>query len=595
MPTDPTERGIFNEQVDFDFLDGDVLWTCLLCPSGVDVEGMLRDERRTQAVEMSLAMLSPVQEGWSKLCLRTNGRPALVVLPELAFGTTDWDDVNRSVRSGVNALIVIAGFGFASGQAILDGITNNGWMPGWDAETQLDPGGKFNGAWVWVHLPGDSTRCIVVLKNWPEQSWERAAVNNWAGGNQHLRLVTRDVVIYPVICFDLIHQAPNSARERILRTFAGVQRVVVVTPALDHSPHNPNWDMAIHSLTDSTRHVSVVVIKNNGFSSRLIHVDEDKDKWRQGSGTFISGSVMPDAPSVPHNHVRYVRRDTSGVVLREFGSCAAVGPIAWTNSSITARGLWSPSTLWEWRGGQLTEVVRSIEGIELARLLDRIKSEWVLTECKPAVDSWLQSAIVTIKFDFFDSETGKDVARAFLHSTLNGLGPVSKRSPEEVYKWKTSILVASRCFAAIGAAISPTRIVEHGLIHLQAENNSRTILIWHSPERSTRSMQDIVRARTESYANSPALVVVGGTAKEEGEPGRYGRLSRLRTVDAPAPESVNPSPEAAIDKDITRAQDPIIFWVPSFGVEQAIKDAGTTEDAERELRRLICEPRDVYV
>jgi len=591
MPNHPDERFIFNENVDADFLDGGLLWACFLCPPGPDQSLMDMDTSRPDAVAMTLAMLSPELDGWSKLSRITGGKPALVVLPELAFGSVDWNAIDSAVRSGRNSLIVIAGFGFTTGRAILDGIANNDWKPSWDGVPPLEPTGRFNGAWVWVHLPGESTRCIVVLKNWPEQTTERAAVPNWMGGTHYLRLAARDLVLYPVICFDLVHQAPGSACERICNTLEGGQRVVVVTVAHDSHPYNDNWDSAIKSLTDFTWSGSLIVLKNNGVPARLLDQDELKDRWRQGSGAFISRRVVPVPPLVPLRHVRFVRRDASGFVLREVGPCVAIGRLAWTNNSVTAKGGWGPITRLEWRDCQLSESLQSIEGVEFGRLLDRLTPDWDLSECKAEVKAWLSTARSTIKEHYFSVEGDQRWSQYFLCSIFDGLGPGTSRNPDEIDKWRNSFLAASRSLAAISAAISHTPILDalfqRELISLQVHSNTWRILVWHSPEKTTRSMQTIARKLTESNSSTPPLVIVGGSTKVEGKPAPLGRLERPRSADLPAPE------QGA--KDIRVPQDSAIYWVPTTDVEQVLIDAGTTGDAVDGLFRLLCEPEDIYV
>src|SRR5687767_14482783 len=46
--------------------------------------------------------------------------PALVLAPELALGSPDWDDVDAAVRSSERPLVLIAGFGFTVGSRITD-------------------------------------------------------------------------------------------------------------------------------------------------------------------------------------------------------------------------------------------------------------------------------------------------------------------------------------------------------------------------------------------------------------------------------------------------------------------------------------------
>ncbi|MBE7198547.1 MAG: hypothetical protein INR70_12210 [Parafilimonas terrae] len=82
--------------------------------------------------------------------------PTPVVAPEYALGSRDWPSMDAAVRSSRRTLVLIGGFGVASGRDIeawLDAGSDR--YPAWDREAvvPLGDGSRYGAAWCWVHRP----------------------------------------------------------------------------------------------------------------------------------------------------------------------------------------------------------------------------------------------------------------------------------------------------------------------------------------------------------------------------------------------------------------------------------------------------------
>ena len=129
---------------------------------------MFTGAERPWVVETVRDLLGPEQ------CLAqivTGDKPAILVLPELALGFDNWTTIDELVRGWNRPLILIAGFGFTSGERL------NVWLgqPGPTVRRAAWPNGEgpgnerfYNGGWCWVHRP-EATDCVTFLKATAEQ------------------------------------------------------------------------------------------------------------------------------------------------------------------------------------------------------------------------------------------------------------------------------------------------------------------------------------------------------------------------------------------------------------------------------------------
>jgi hypothetical protein len=167
------------------------------------------------------------------------GDPVLVVAPEFAFGSGDWDSLDEAIRQSTRPLVVITGFGATPGHVVLDwkaaaldGMGTQRHLA-WDQQTKPIGGVRpVNGGWCWVHQPGQGTDCVVYLKSVAEQNVEAVALADlqFGSGVTHLRF--NDVDLFPLICADMLQsvaQHADSAQARIREVLNGID---IARPAM---------------------------------------------------------------------------------------------------------------------------------------------------------------------------------------------------------------------------------------------------------------------------------------------------------------------------------------------------------------------------
>ena len=108
-------------------------------------------------------------------------RPAIVLAPELAFGSPDFDALDTLIKKYEKNIIFICGFGFSVGSALID-ISNKPDVEGiWSAAPQNEK--KYNGGWVWIKNE-NSVQCYIFIKNYFEQTGEITVPNLKEGNNK---------------------------------------------------------------------------------------------------------------------------------------------------------------------------------------------------------------------------------------------------------------------------------------------------------------------------------------------------------------------------------------------------------------------------
>ncbi len=571
------------------WLDGDKLWTCLALPPQASENDLVRDAGREEALSLARALLSEDETGWSRVHHVAGGNPVLVQFPELAFRTANYAQLDAMVRALTRPAIVLAGFGLATADALAALLGRPGVEAAWSPELfrQMD-GGVCNGLWCWIHHPGASTRCVVALKCEPEQTFEKSL--DFQRGVTFLRVATRDLTLFPVICFDLIQDVPGAFARRVSETIDNdnLRRVVVGALLYDTNPQHDGWSRSIGRLTDSEHSGRVVVLIANATVGGEPDPSEEIDRWRQRCGAFVA-SRATSAPRRPFPYVRFVERSPAeaGLVLRNPRPGAAVGPLAWTNSGDTARGVWVPNWHARWTGGRLEPVDGSATYAELERWARR----WTLPgpEATAAAQAWTCERLGAV--------LAEAPAEELLESVLAGVDVGTKvareaklADPDLVPERSDHVRLGLSAFAAAsglpGARLVPAEGMDEGAqlegyklpLHVVAESPERRIVTWYSPELTDKGAHHRVSEHVVRGGSGLPLVAV-----VRGKPG--GAVPPRGLVNAGV-DVAAPSVERAIGRHraaeaiggIASARPAPVFWIPMGEVEGAIWNAESEDE-----------------
>lgn len=575
---------IFEIRASGEWLEDDKLRTCVVCPAA-DEAAILADRGRPEAVAMAAALLDTDAEGFSALRIAASGHPTLVLFPELAFGSGDWRELDALVRRSRFPIILLVGFGFTAGPEIAAGIAAHRTEPSWPPDQfRVRSDGVYNGAWLWIHRPDEYTRCVTILKNNPEQTREKT-LGNLANGAHVLKIVTADLVLFPVICFDLIDKGARAPTELILGTLAGHSRVLVAVPMLDETRPSDAWDQSISRLVGNPRKVPTIVLVANGWTPETHHERESDDAWRMRTGAYVDPDVARE-PRIAYAHVRWARGGAAALVLREGGEFAACGPLSWLEAADYNRGCWVPNWRGDWCGGAFDTTPRSVEAIEVDRLLVRLTKQWT-DYCSAAgetsVAGWIRPEIEKLRKALF-AKGGLCDGTSFAAPLLYPEAPGQQIVADALHPQGAALVAGARMIAAIGAVLDePPARDEHGT-YVGGTTFQRRVRVWRA---STASYSKLYRRATDLVARGgsvPPMVVVG-----RGQSGSAPAADWVRStlnIDAPAPADAR-APEGQSRVDIAETREALVYWLPAGDVEDALEAAPDLHTALTNIRALL--------
>jgi hypothetical protein len=510
-------------------------------------------ERNGQAV-------SPLQ-GWF---LQNAG---LLLFPEYAFSSRDFTALNRLVREHPTRLIVMAGFGAVLGSelsALLQGGCEASWQGG---ATAIIAQARYNAGWCWIHESPGNTHCFLFLKNFIDQAVEISEVQNLSTVESILRIETDDLVLYPLICSDLICQQGNGPRIRIAQSLPQRgKRVAVCTISCNSSPHSGWWRAAIDDVVGMQNQNAVLIFANQNVT--MAQPDEENDRWRCLSGVFISRTRMPKAPRRPLPHVRHVATEAvaGGLILRHPDEGVAVGMVGWDLSS-PGVGLyvWEPRLRLVWRSHNFVPFDSAVEYYETRRYLERRSSGILLNF--PQAEGRLATSLAAIA-----SETDQQrITPRLWPELLDGPQPSEPpRSADDLHMDQADLDLAFGVFAAVQFATSGTPLHE-GPERGQLLWEAKELRVWRSPRFRDQQMINSLQKLALDGGSAPPLIVIG-----RGRP--LGNSAMAQQIEAPAQQAIpekqtdftNAVSRAGVISGIESTRPRLVFWQPMGEVEQVL-------------------------
>jgi hypothetical protein len=275
----------------------------------------------------------------------TQGRPAILLLPELAIAFSDWSVIDAMVRAYPTPLIVISGFSLTRGVDLL------AWAAGsngdtsrevaWDADHPPANTRRYNGGWCWVHTP-DETRCIAFQKGTAQQN-DEAQVDGFDAGKNSFCLELGDLIVFPVICSDFLFV--QEGQRVVVRTISqhisvyenDARRILVVGMVAQSKGHHL-WRNAITDVVRNinTNKVNVCLVN---WAYDLLATPEPEDQWRDYSGVYVAAERGARRSAM--KAVRAFTNDAIGAAVpRVTEPCVVGGPIRWTFDA-TGKYIWT--------------------------------------------------------------------------------------------------------------------------------------------------------------------------------------------------------------------------------------------------------------
>ena len=500
--------GVHRVQIDANWLNSNQeLLVCLAQPQLVAPGFAINDLPRPESVSLAQAIFR-TSGNEVDLSRWLGGSPGLLMFPEYAFGSGDFDALNQLISAFPTPLIVLAGFGAAKGDA-LTGLLNrckSTWPRG---ATAIDSQARYNGGWCWVHQGPGRTDCHVFLKNYIEQRFELAAIPGLIAGTSILRVETNDLVLYPLICADLLSTENAGPRARIrqsqpLRNGSPDRnkRMLVAGLLYSDKPFHDLWRGVINDIV--TLHGQTAALMTVNQLVAPPQQEADQDKWRCLSGAFINKAIMAACPSDPLQPVRYVSTDSaSGLIMRQPRVGVACGRLRWVDSATEGRNVWVPHARRVFEGGILTDVSDTVSGMETRRYIgrrrhsieDRYNGSRLLVV--GGLDEMLRDVLL------------ENLTPRLWPKLLYGVESVPAPISADDIDTTTPLLEPALGVLAAVQNVTVATPLAGTTYSGQLKWNLIEILVWNAMNHDGRSMIKLLQNSAKDNAREPRLIVLG--------------------------------------------------------------------------------------
>lgn len=448
------------------------------------------------------------------------GDPVLIVAPEWALGSVDWNTVDALVRATNRSLVLVTGFGLPFGEAVIQwhrASSEDGTVRhlAWDqTRSGISPTMRVNGGWCWIHEPNGQTHCITYLKNALQQSYEAVVLDDVQPHDTLLHLRFNDLDLFPLICADLLRPAgqdQNSPQARIRRKLESLNndRPALIVGSLLQSGYNQNWGIAIDSLLNQVLAGRRGIVALCNVAHDVPVADESDDKWRSLSGVFASFTEMPHGQKNLPAARSLNAQGTVGAVVRGTHPAVTAGIIYWPPyNPVNSLLIWRGNVVCPIQSVGITLPITSVPNkvtYEIERFLRRYPPD---TGAAPR----LRVGIAEIE-EYLHTNPLAD-SSAMLNAILEGtdsgkkVDPDAIADPEVISALRAGLHALATLKSVEGIDWQESRGATGQLI---VRSLNRHLLIWRSHKESPRALRRILGEWRDSGGPHPHLVVLGAT------------------------------------------------------------------------------------
>jgi len=544
------------------------------------------DESRADNLAIIDALFSAVTADTCFLDDQVSGKPILLLAPELAFGSSDYERLNQLITNYNQNLIFISGFGFAKGGALTRLAENPNVKGAWQSLYPPKADKKYNCGWVWVKY-GAEVQCHIFLKNFFEQNSE-ITIPNLCEGDSILRLEGCDLVIFPLICADLISSEVNGSRQRIMQSLmddsSATKKVLITGSLLNENSSSGWWKTAIGDLLESTRSSTPRLLLSNCVNPHPSKNEED-DKWRCLSGCYqyLEGCKKPVNP-LPV--VRFVA-DTkfAGLVARTPDYGCVFAKLNWSNNPSEGKHALSLCSQYIWHEKKLSSSDDECAADELHRFIKRYKGNIFdpvgFNKNARALANEELDKLLTL-LDPFSKAPLRSFAKTFLQKCLKDMFKHEDISLDDLHvhydRLDCAITTIVLIKAAIGAELMPEdKGLEYG--QLLSSNGEHEVLIWSNSDYKAQELYDKVKANIVMNGGSARPLVIVGRGNNYGSPPPEGRIFSDRYEDY---SNFYPDKD-----DICNPRDRVVFWRNQGSIDDILSSPDPAQNLKEELKSKI--------
>ena len=532
-------------QVAHSALDGDELWLCI-AQTARPWQAHDPDASNPAAVTLVEALLN-VQGGHAPLdsdCNKSNSALRVLLLPELAFGSSDRQRISASVAAYNRPLLLIAGVGFPKARTVRADI------PSFPENASDDRYVNFGCAWVHVPTvpaPSPYQFLLQYCKNHCEQAEEVPQLDPVAA-THILAIQFNDLTVFPVICSDLLQPSEAQRPSVIDRvkdySLAAGGPTLLAGSLLQKTPWHPIWSARMALAVQSFN--GALVLANIAQEARPNSFAEDVARNLSGAYTNVTahGKLQPSNFCSSGRHEAAL----SGAVLRDCMGMVAAGPLRLQNYTAVNAHIWMPKWSKRLENGGLSDHPKECLHYEIPRVRKRVHHQTVPQSPLDRVHSRLDTL---------------DLARKLFVSVLCGLDPppamVDPSASGEANSAVEAGLRAADALHRAGGFDWPAAGNSTLTYGFQSGVDSDAVSIdtytWRSPFDSWRKMQ----ARLLTYADDlhPALIVFA--ADKDG---------KSLDTDLGRRDLTLPQREGGLDNTVARASTTTIVCLP---LEKAVR------------------------
>lgn len=571
--------------VDDEWLTNGELSICILKTLPPEESHYTHDTSRPENINLLRDLVNKKSSGTTRLNEVSQSNPVLVLAGELAFSSSDYNEIKNLLESYNSKIIFIGGFGFTLGKnlnklSILENVVSS-----WDSNSLVDDS-IYNCGWIWIKDKAHTLKCYLFIKTYIDQTHETPLTV--IEGKKIIQIQTQDLIIFPLICSELLCNRQNNPREKILKSLLETppkasQKILVTVSSFEPDPSKNFWQAGIGNLLNNSHNIRLLITNCSVPSPRE---DEQKDKWRCLSGAFQKiGTMKEPDPSLPY--VRFAKDSQfEGLILRNSNFGIAAGKLIWTSDPSTGKYVLSINFRDDWTNSKLTIHGYPAIAEELLRIIDRYKRKTLAAgeyEVKPLgkhvaieVDSF-KAAISSLS-----SLDKENLSRELFNRSLFGID-IDKRSivcdrmkEDEAFSFCRAFLSLLLIKYSLGLSIS-FKEIRYG--QMLAESLKQEILVWKSPELKSRSMLEKLEKLAIESGSAVVLTVVGegngiGTSPDSQ------KVSSNRLTDFSLSKSAN---------SITSARDRVIYWQRLGEIEDIYVKDGDLTLLQKEIQEIFQE------
>lgn len=573
------KQGITDIAITEDWLTNDELPICLLKTLPPEVEHYSKDISRPENIKL-LRKLFESGKG-SRLEQVSLKNPCLILATELAFSSQDYSEIKSIVEKGTCRFIFISGFGFTFGRDLNKLVKNENVIGCWDDTLAEDA--RYNCGWIWLKDNG-KLQCFIFLKTFIDQTHETPY--GISEGKKIVRIQGPDLVIFPLICSEVVCNRANSPKETILQSLNSKkpnvsQKILITVSSYEPNPSHPAWQAGIGNLLNNNHNIRLL-LTNCGLP--IPTEDETKDKWRCLSGAYQKIGTMKDPlPLLPH--LRFVKDNQfEGLALRNSNYGIAAGKLVWTNSGTDGKYLMTINFRDAWKGENLEMYECTAAQEELLRTIDRFKGVTIeLGEFKgKAIAKNFEDEIEVMKsefaaFDLADKETqALELLRKCLYGIEANVEINSDKFSEDLSKSFCRALMSLLIIKRSLNLNFPKEKIDYGQI--LSSLFDQEILVWKSPNKKSVKMISMLQQLAGDGGSAKVLTVVGGGNGVGLNPDSH-RIKSNRLTDISAGSRSN-------EQLITKTRDKVIYWQNMGQLEDVYSAKTEIEELKSEIHSL---------